>query len=224
MTRPTLSHAESISFYDSFGAKQDKQGWYEDAAIDELIEHAEFGSARSICEFGCGTGKLAEHLLTTPGVTIDHYLALDSSPVMVRLASHRLSQQPAADVQLTNGVIAIPSPVERYDRLVTCYVLDLLSESDANTLLAEARRVLKPGGLLCVVSLSHGKGPISKLVSGAWSSIHRIRPSLVGGCRPISFADTLYPADWDIRHQEVVAPWGVPSEIIIAAAMGSPAD
>lgn len=217
MTRPTLSHAESTAFYDSFGTKQDKQGWYEDAALDTLVAHANFGFAPTICEFGCGTGKLAQRLLSEPRVSIEHYLALDSSPVMVGLARERLGERPAAEVQLTSGAIAVPSPPETFDRLVVCYVFDLLSQSDANALLAEARRVLKPGGLLCAVSLAHGKGPISKLVSGAWSLVHGISPSLVGGCRPISLGTMLPPQDWDIRYQEIVAPWGVPSEVVIAA-------
>ena len=36
----TLSHSQAKRFYDRFGSKQDKQSFYEDKALDELIAHA----------------------------------------------------------------------------------------------------------------------------------------------------------------------------------------
>ena len=59
----TLTSSKIRDFYDAFGKKQDKQ-FYEDAAIDHLIEHGEFEKAGYVVEFGCGTGKLASRLLT----------------------------------------------------------------------------------------------------------------------------------------------------------------
>jgi len=220
MTRSTLSHAESSAFYDRFGATQDKQGWYENAALDEMILYADFESAHSLCEFGCGTGALAERLLTQSATGIDYYLALDSSSIMVQLANNRLEPLPATDVKLTDGAIHVPSPPTMFDRFVCCYVFDLLSESDAHLLLAEAARVLKPGGLLCVVSLSKGQTLTSKFVSTVWTLAYNISPSLVGGCRPISLRTMLRLEDWDIRDQRTVEPWGVPSEVIVAAYRG----
>ncbi len=51
------------AFYDRFGAKQDSQAFYEDAATADLILNAELGAARAVFEFGCGTGRFAEKLL-----------------------------------------------------------------------------------------------------------------------------------------------------------------
>jgi len=58
-----LSPAEAKRFYDRLGSRQDWQGFYENPAINALIEHAGFDSAHSVIEFGCGTGTLAARLL-----------------------------------------------------------------------------------------------------------------------------------------------------------------
>ena len=51
------------AFYDRFGGKQDWQRFYEDPALRDLICHGSFDEAHAVVEFGCGTGRLAEHLL-----------------------------------------------------------------------------------------------------------------------------------------------------------------
>ena len=64
MTR-TITRNEASRFYDKFGAKQDRQGFYEDAALDLMIELGKFPDAENVFELGCGTGRLAEQLLST---------------------------------------------------------------------------------------------------------------------------------------------------------------
>ena len=58
-----LSPAQAKRFYDRLGPAQDWQGFFENPAINELIAHAALESARSVFEFGCGTGALAARLL-----------------------------------------------------------------------------------------------------------------------------------------------------------------
>ena len=62
-----LKHSAARAFYDRFGKKQDCQSFYEDPALDELIAHASFEDARSVFEFGCGTGKFAARILENHG-------------------------------------------------------------------------------------------------------------------------------------------------------------
>ena len=58
-----LSHAEARRFYDAFGARQDRQGFYEEPAQVDLLEHLELERAGAIVELGCGTGRLAARIL-----------------------------------------------------------------------------------------------------------------------------------------------------------------
>ena len=46
-----LTKEEVVKLYDQFGAKQDKQKYYEDVALADLLEHASFDTARSMA--GC---------------------------------------------------------------------------------------------------------------------------------------------------------------------------
>jgi ubiquinone/menaquinone biosynthesis C-methylase UbiE len=105
---------------------------------------------------------------------------------------------------------------------VANYVLDLLPDTDIRQLIAEARRVLRPGGKLCLVSLTRGVNVTSRLVIALWSTIFRISPSLVGGCRPIELAAYLDQDIWSIDHRRVVTPYGIASEVLVAAQRLAP--
>ena len=61
--------------------------------------------------------------------------------------------------------------------------------------------------ILCVLRCMSGFG---------WQRIHRLRPTLVGGCRPLEMLALLSEAEWQIHHAAVVAPFGLASEIVIA--------
>ena len=152
-----LSHAEARAVYDRFGARQDRQSFYEDEAIADLLDHLALGEARAIVEFGCGTGRLAKTLLDEHLPPTAHYVGIDSSTTMVTLAGERLAPYGArAKILHTTGDMQLDLAANAFDRYVSTYVLDLLSEEDIAALLAEAQRILAPGGLLGVASLTHG--------------------------------------------------------------------
>lgn len=215
----TLSHSEAKAFYDWFGAGQDSQAIYEDVAVDDLVAHADFAGAHSVIEFGCGTGRFADRLLQNRLPADCRYLGLDVSGTMVRIARGRL--RPWGErvaVEQTSGAMAIAAGDAAADRFVACYVLDLLSEPDIHELLAEARRVLRPGGLLCIVSSTTGTRLSAKLVGAAWRALYALSPKLVGGCRPLAVKDFLAEASWTLPYRNVVTRFGVSSEIVVAAA------
>jgi ubiquinone/menaquinone biosynthesis C-methylase UbiE len=213
----TLSHDEAKAFYNWVGAKQDSQRFYEDAAIDDLISHAAFNEAHSVFEFGCGTGRLARRLLSDFLRADCRYLAVDISETMVRLARERLARWGArACIEQTSGDIHVALRKGSFDRLVTCYVLDLLSEADIRMFFAEGRRALEPNGLLCTVSMTRGASLPAKVVSTMWETLFRMSPKLVGGCRPLSVRDFLDESLWSLRYHNVVTRFGISSEIMFA--------
>lgn len=213
----TLTYLQARRFYDRFGAKQDKQGWYEDAAVAAMCELAAFEEAEAVLEFGCGTGKLALRLLETKLAPCSRYLGLDLSRTMVELARARLQAfDDRAEIRQTDGQVTIGAIDGGFDRFVACYVLDLLSPEDTATLLAEARRVLAPGGLLCIAGLAHGDTFVSKRVSIVWSWLYARSPKLVGGCRPVDVRAQVSATDWIIRRRQIVRAFGVPSEVLVA--------
>jgi len=216
----TLSRDEARSFYDRFGKKQDSQGWYEDRATRVLISHGDFGAARAVVEFGCGTGRYAERLLKHHLGPSARYLGLDSSSTMIALAGERL--RPWADrveIRHTDGAPHIDAPDGSFDRFVSNYVFDLLSTEDIRAVLSEAHRVLADDGLLCTAGLTRGPATAQKVVMGVWTRVHRLSPRLVGGCRPIDLLSLLGSGQWRVGHHEIVSVLGITSECLVAAPL-----
>jgi ubiquinone/menaquinone biosynthesis C-methylase UbiE len=214
---PLLTHEQAKAFYDTFGARQDAQAFYEDRAVEALIAHGDFAGARAVIEFGCGTGRLAATLLGRHMGADATYVGLDVSTTMVELARKRLEPwRDRAEVRRTTGSMTLDLPACGFDRFVSTYVLDLLGEDDISRLLAEARRLLSPDGRLCLAGLTHGRAPLARLVSRTWQAVHALRPSLVGGCRPIAVAQYLDSQCWKVRHREVISRYGVSSEVLVA--------
>lgn len=75
--RTQFTPDDARRFYDRFGSRQDTQGFYENPALDDLVKYADFEHARSVLEFGCGTGSFARRLLETDLPAMAHYLGLD---------------------------------------------------------------------------------------------------------------------------------------------------
>jgi ubiquinone/menaquinone biosynthesis C-methylase UbiE len=215
---PALTSEQARRVYDRIGRAQDWQRFYEDAATADLVAHAGFDTADAVVELGCGTGRFAAELLARHLRAEATYAAVELSPRMVALASDRLWRwRDRATVSLVDGHATIPARDGAADRFVADYVFDLLGPEETRSKLAEARRVLAPGGLLCAAGLTSGEHGVARNVSRAWRGIWARWPALVGGCRPVRLVDALDPAAWEINHHRVVVAWGIPSEVVIAA-------
>jgi ubiquinone/menaquinone biosynthesis C-methylase UbiE len=213
----TLTYGEAKAFYDRFGARQDSQAFYEDRATDELIAHGAFERARAVFEFGCGTGRFAARLLGEHLPTDCTYRAVDVSGTMVELARKRLAPWASrAEVSQSSGAMTLAAADGTYDRFVSTYVLDLLSDRDVHDLVAEAHRILAPGGLICLTSLTPGRTAFARIVTWVWRRIFALNPKLVGGCRPIRLRDYLPATDWELCHHATACRLGMTSETLVA--------
>ena len=135
---------------------------------------------------------------------------------MVELAGERLRPwADRAEVRLTDGSLRLPVASGSYDRFLSTYVLDLLSVDDIRLALREARRVLVPGGRLCLASLTFGRSTWSRVVSRLWQGVHARRPMWVGGCRPLALSSFIH-GDWRVLHSEVVCTMGICTEVVVA--------
>jgi ubiquinone/menaquinone biosynthesis C-methylase UbiE len=209
------------AFYDRFGKKQDSQAFYEDPVVEEMIRHADFGTAEVVVEFGCGTGRFAERLLSSHLPENARYWGCDLSATMVALAQDRTrAHGTRAQVVKTDGGLSLPLPAGGADRFVSSFVLDILPEEEIDGIIEEARRILRGGGLICLVSLTEAIGPFSGLVMSVWKRLHSFRPSLVGGCRPIQLSGRFDSPDWEIVHQRKMATYGISAEALVARKSG----
>lgn len=209
---------QARQLYDRVGRLQDTQAFYERRALRRLARVARLHEAQRVFELGCGTGRWAEELLRCELPDEAHYVGVDISRTMVGLARHRLAAwQTRAEVRLLDRPeTKLPGDDRKFDRFLSTYVLDLVPLPDAQALLKEARRLLAPGGLLGLVSLTHGVTLPSRLVSRIWAAVAVRVPRLVGGCRPLELVDLLAGTGWAIECREVVTSWAVPSEVLVA--------
>ena len=211
----TLSRDAVRAIYDGFGARQDSQSWYEDAALAELTAHGRFDTAQAVLELGCGTGRYAAMLLDAHLPPHATYRGLDLSGTMIDLTAKRLrrfgSRAAAVQADVTEPVAA---PDGAYDRIVSTYLFDILSEAEVRVVLGEARRLLRPGGLLCLASLTRGGGLLPRAVSFAWQAVYRVAPARLGGCRAVRLSD--YLGGWSVEYRATVVSRGMTSEVVIA--------
>lgn len=210
-------------YYDRIGRGQDTQRFYEDPALTRLLDRGRFGDAQHVVELGCGTGRLARTLLRDHLPATATYRGFELSERMAAISTDRLRPwTDRASVAVVEGDPPLPLHDAAADRYVATYVVDLMTRSEAQRWLAEGRRILAPGGLLCLVSITPGTGVASRFVSDTWARVWHRRPMLVGGCRPIELTKLLDADAWQIVDREVVIAWLVSSEVVIAARRSAP--
>lgn len=212
-----LSKGQVRRFYDWWGARQDWQRFFEGPALQALLTYSRLEDATAVFEFGCGPGSLAAKLLADYLPETATYLGYDLSATMVKLAWQRLdSFGERATVKQTDGSVRLDLADNSFDRFVSTYVLDLLPEPEIATLLAEARRIVTPGGRLGLISLSQGQGGLACQLASAWEWLHARRPEWVGGCRPLALLDFIPKDTWAIDHHQMVVTLGITSEVVVA--------
>src|SRR5690349_5099991 len=111
--------------------------WWQ--VFDALVEAAGL-RGRRVLEVGCGTGRLAAALAERAGAVV---VAVDASPAMVEQARSR-----GVDAR-PGRAEAIPVADASFDGLIMRMVVHLVDRPAA---LAEAMRVLGPGGTLAIAT------------------------------------------------------------------------
>jgi ubiquinone/menaquinone biosynthesis C-methylase UbiE len=118
-------------------------GWQEDVHAP-VAERVALGLARTVVDVGCGIGRFAAAV--TGRV---QWIGLDSSPRQLRDCPHRPVAQADA--------VALPIGTEIVDAVTMLWMLYHLEEPRAA--LAEAKRILRPGGLVAVCTSSRSNDP-----------------------------------------------------------------
>jgi len=197
-------------FYDRLGQGHDWAERYEGRAKSLALARLDLSPGQQVLNVGVGTGREQIHIQAaiTPGGT---GFGLDLSPVMLQLTHHS-----TAALLCEGNACRLPFADVGFDRLFSAYVLDLISAGDLPTLLAEFRRVLRPGGRLVLVSLTEGVNLPSRLLVGLWKAAYAVSPVACGGCRPVQLAGLVEAAGFCRVEREVVVQLGVPSEVIVA--------
>jgi SAM-dependent methyltransferase len=124
-------------------------------AQDVVIARLRAAAVRSVLEIGCGTGGLAARIQTElPAAEV---IATDQSERMVELTAARGVRSQIAEAT------DLPFPDGCVDAVVAAWMLYHVPDVDA--VLAEVRRVLRPGGVF--VAVTNGDRHLADLLTAA---------------------------------------------------------
>ena len=143
--------SEDANYYVAFGRRgQDDAEFFATAAdlmryMQAELKRLPAGAPRRALEIGCGPGRL----MRPASAFFSEIHGVDVSDEMVRLAGDRLADIPHAHVHSTSGADLALFQDNEFDFVYSYAVFQHIpSRNVVFEYLAEARRVLKPGGIL----------------------------------------------------------------------------
>ncbi len=134
------------------------------AVEDSLLSLLPEGGLGRVADIGCGTGRLLEVLAPR----IAGGIGIDASKAMLALARARLARQNLGHCSVRQGdMYRLPLADASCD-LATMHMVLHYAEDPARAI-AEAARILRPGGRLLIVDLgAHGRADLGEKYAHRW--------------------------------------------------------
>ena len=163
---PAAGRPAFTRLYDTAVALTMREATFRGRLRAQVLDGLAPGAA--VVDVGCGTGTLAI-ALAAGGAEV---IGVDGDAEVLALAHAK----PGADaVQWRKGLAtALPLPGASADRVVMSLLLHHLDAGGKRTALAEAARVLRPGGRLHVADWGRPRDPLMR--AAAWALAARRRP------------------------------------------------
>lgn len=202
--------------YGKIAAKYDLwAGITESRASRRCLELANIQNGESVLEVAVGTGlAFAEILALNPAGRNE---GIDITEEMLERARERAKGSGTVNYRLSLGdAYNLDYGDSTFDVLVSNYLFDLLPECDFPVVLAEFKRVLRPGGRLVLTNMARGE----HWYQGIWEIVYRINPSLMGGCRGVSLLPYVRDAGFQETKKELFSQNTFPSEVVYGIKPG----
>ena len=207
-----LAKTEVVEVYTKTAPVYDLWGRLTETRSRELaLALAKIKDGEAVLEVAVGTGlTFFEILEANPN---GENFGIDLTPAMLEKALLKAAESGVSNYQLAIGdAFALQFPAQRFDLLMNDYMFDLLPEPDFSLVLAEFKRVLKPGGRLVLINMTRGE----HFYENIWEGGYHLNPRWLGGCRGVLLIEHLQAAGFKNVHREMLSQFGFPSEIISA--------
>ncbi len=184
------------------------------------LDQARIQPGEKVLEVAVGPGLTFLELARRVGKDTSLY-GMDISTGMLELTGQRLRANGFTQFELKEGSASqIPFETSAFDVLYNGYMLDLIPEQEMPGILAEFKRVLRPGGRLVLLNMS--KPDRTTIIFR--EKLYRLLPPgfvlyVMGGCRPVLMEDLVRKAGFSSVQRTFVAG-KAPSEIVTAIRPG----
>jgi ubiquinone/menaquinone biosynthesis C-methylase UbiE len=215
ISRVTRSKRQAMAAYDRLSRWYDWLSASSEQPLAELgLKKLNASAGESVLEIGFGTGHALLALASVVG-DVGRVVGIDLSRGMFRVASEKIAHASLSRrISLGQGdAAALPFDTDSFDAIFTSFTLELFDTPEIATVLAECRRVLKPGGRIGVVAMvrdAHENIPVR-----IYEWFHQYMPAYVD-CRPIYVQSALTLAGFEIQDVTRKWMWGLPVEICLA--------
>ena len=211
LRRVTRPKARARAAYDRLSR------WYDVFAAGERrfqrigLELLDVQRGERVLELGVGTGwalaALAQSVGPEGGV-----VGVDIAPAMLRRAARRLER--AATLGRAElcacDALHVPLGDATCDAAYLSFTLELFDTPEIPLVLAECRRVLRPGGRIAVVALAREDTRATRL----YERLHDLFPATLD-CRPIHPAAAVAAAGFAVAGTRGAREWGLGVEIVL---------
>lgn len=218
MPDPTATHHESNRhFYDRIATAYDLiADDNERAARQAGVRALALQPGEAVLELGFGTGNEVLDLAGLVGPA-GRVSGIDISTGMLAVAERKVAAAapPAAVALQVGDARVLPYRDAEFDAAYTSFTLELFPAEDIPVVLAEVRRVLKPGGRVAVVSMATvlpNRRPSVLERTYVW--MHRHFPHLVD-CRPIDTEGVVSAAGFRVTAVEDLEIWTMPVRAVV---------
>lgn len=209
-------HESNRHFYDRIaGAYDFIADANERAARQAGVAALAVAPGESVLELGFGTGNEVIDLAALVGPT-GAVAGIDISPGMLAVAGRKLAAAGVTAELRVADARSLPFAAATFDAVYTSFTLELFPAADIPVVLAEVRRVLKPGGRLAVVSMATVRpGRHVSALEHTYVWMHRHFPHLVD-CRPIDTEALVAAAGFTVAAVVDREIWTMPVRVVTA--------
>ena len=197
---------ETKAFYDKIAKVYDVLAEHSEAPVRMAgFEMLNPQPGQQVLEIGFGTGHSLIELARSVGPS-GKVFGIDLSEKMVKISQKRTDEEGMDEqIELSCGdALHLPYESESLDGIFMSFTLELFDTLEIPLVLAECKRVLKPGGRIVVIGMS--RVLFEGLVVEIFEWTHRHFPNYLD-CRPILVRQALEDSGFQTCDSRIMKMW-----------------